>query len=239
MKNCLMFLLLFLTKICFSQNDKIVVTYKSLTLDDKDENGCILYDKGELVTNNKESLYTETPLDTIVDMVNLGTISTIDYKYKFTYYKDLKNKTILQDRSYGMKQIIKDDNYKINWTITKNTKYVLSYICQEAVGSFRGREYKAYFLKDIPISNGPFKFDGLPGLILEVQSTDGAVSIVATELLYDEGDIVNPFINIDNKKWTDFISFYKKYFEKVSNHTLEDGLSISVPNRYIESFTKE
>ena len=128
----------------------------------------------------------------------MGEYSTHDFNYKFTYFKKLNENVIFQDRNYGLKQIIKDDNYKINWSITNNTKKILTYNCQEAIGLFRGREYRAYFLRDIPISSGPFKFDGLPGLILEVKSTDNVVSITATDITFDEGDVINPFLNVSS-----------------------------------------
>lgn len=42
----------------------------------------------------------------------------------------------------------------------------------KATCTFRGREYTAWFCVDIPISNGPWKFGGLPGLILKVYDKD-------------------------------------------------------------------
>mgnify|MGYP003452363209 CR=1 FL=1 len=46
--------------------------------------------------------------------------------------------------------------------------------------SFRGRNYIGYFTPEIPISSGPFKFSGLPGLILELYDTKREVSFEAT-----------------------------------------------------------
>ena len=57
------------------------------------------------------------------------------------------------------------------WEILPETKNILGYKCQKAKGKFRGREYVAWFSSDIPLSDGPWKFCGLPGLILAVQDT--------------------------------------------------------------------
>lgn len=54
------------------------------------------------------------------------------------------------------------------WMMEDSTKQVLGYTCQKAECDFRGRHYVAWFTPDIPISDGPWKFNGLPGLILEV-----------------------------------------------------------------------
>lgn len=54
------------------------------------------------------------------------------------------------------------------WEITTDTLTILSYLCQKAITTFRGRTFEAWFTADIPINNGPYKFGGLPGLILKV-----------------------------------------------------------------------
>lgn len=53
------------------------------------------------------------------------------------------------------------------WTMEDSTKQVLGYTCQKAECDFRGRHYIAWFTPGIPLSDGPWKFNGLPGLILE------------------------------------------------------------------------
>ena len=58
------------------------------------------------------------------------------------------------------------------WQIQSETTKILSYTCQKALGEFRGRKYIAWFTSDIPLSDGPWKFCGLPGLILAVQDTE-------------------------------------------------------------------
>ena len=59
-----------------------------------------------------------------------------------------------------------------NWVISDETLTVAGYLCQKAICKFRGREYTAWFTTDIPINNGPWKFGGLPGLILKVYDKD-------------------------------------------------------------------
>lgn len=74
-----------------------------------------------------------------------------------------------EDKNY----FVHDKVAKPNWTIDiKSSKKILGYNCIKATTLYRGRKLTAYYTPDIPKSVGPYKFYGLPGLILEV-SIDG------------------------------------------------------------------
>lgn len=61
-----------------------------------------------------------------------------------------------------------------DWVVDGDSiKNILGYDCQKATCQFRGRQWTAWFAVDIPISDGPWKFGGLPGLIMEVHDKGG------------------------------------------------------------------
>lgn len=62
---------------------------------------------------------------------------------------------------------------EMTWEIGDSTKTVMGYDCIEASTDYHGRKWRAWFTADIPISDGPWKFRGLPGLILEVSLPNG------------------------------------------------------------------
>lgn len=62
-------------------------------------------------------------------------------------------------------------NDKMTWNISHETKQVQHYTLQKATTRFGGRNWIAWFCKDIPFNEGPFKFSGLPGLIFEISDT--------------------------------------------------------------------
>jgi len=64
-----------------------------------------------------------------------------------------------------------DELGTLPWKISDNTDTIASYVCQSATLTFRGRDYKAWFTTDIPVNDGPWKFSGLPGLILKIEDT--------------------------------------------------------------------
>ena len=71
---------------------------------------------------------------------------------------------------------------KPQWELKDSTKVILEYPCQLAVSHYRGRTWYAWFTLDIPISEGPWKLCGLPGLILEAFDKDKDYNFTATGL---------------------------------------------------------
>ena len=59
-----------------------------------------------------------------------------------------------------------------DWTLQGDTASFLGHQCQKATCRWRGRDYIAWFAPDIPIRRGPWKFGGLPGLIMKVHDVD-------------------------------------------------------------------
>lgn len=61
-----------------------------------------------------------------------------------------------------------DVNKGQDWKISKESKTIGNYKVIKATCNFRGRNWEAWFAPDISLSIGPWKFRGLPGLIIQV-----------------------------------------------------------------------
>ncbi|MBO9693658.1 GLPGLI family protein [Chryseobacterium sp.] len=61
---------------------------------------------------------------------------------------------------------------KMQWSLEKETKQQDGLSLQKAVTKYGGRHWVAWFTKDIPFNQGPYKFQGLPGLIMEINDTE-------------------------------------------------------------------
>lgn len=57
---------------------------------------------------------------------------------------------------------------KLDWKLHSETKVEGAYTLQKATAHFGGRFWIAWFSKEVAISEGPYKFRGLPGLIFEI-----------------------------------------------------------------------
>ena len=76
---------------------------------------------------------------------------------------------------------------KMNWELSEkkeDTKKINNYLCNKATLKFRGRYYVAWYTTKIPISFGPWKFTGLPGLILEIYDTTKTYRWTATKIKF-------------------------------------------------------
>jgi len=97
-----------------------------------------------------------------------------------------------------------------NWNISNDTLTVAGYLCQKATCSFRGRNYTAWFTMDIPVSNGPCKFGGLPGLILKVYDNDKLFTFECSKIEnMSKKCAINKFNNFDKYKITERTNFLK------------------------------
>lgn len=67
----------------------------------------------------------------------------------------------------------------IEWITTDSTMNIVGYECFMATADFHGRKWTAWFAPEIPVSDGPWKLCGLPGIILKAECGGGQYSFVA------------------------------------------------------------
>ncbi|WP_299176269.1 GLPGLI family protein [uncultured Chryseobacterium sp.] len=77
-------------------------------------------------------------------------------------------------RSVSMDQYKIKEDKKPEWKILPDKQKIGEYNAQKATTSFGGREWIAWFSADIPFQDGPYKFYGLPGLIVKIEDTTGS-----------------------------------------------------------------
>lgn len=60
-----------------------------------------------------------------------------------------------------------------NWKLVDETKIINSIVCKKAEVNYKGREWTAWYSTEIPFPYGPYKFSGLPGLIVKIIDKTG------------------------------------------------------------------
>ena len=98
------------------------------------------------------------------------------YKFYLNFNtKELTSREVLMEK---YEVTVKEKDIDFNWVITEESKKIGDYVCYKATTqNFRGRNYEAWFTYDIPVPTGPWKFHGLPGLILEVHDDKDLINI--------------------------------------------------------------
>jgi GLPGLI family protein len=122
----------------------------------------------------QDSIREEARKNQALALQLLGDLSKIpktNFKYEiFTF----DNSMILLNEKIGGREYYYEQpiNDLMNWKIDSEIKEVNGIKCQLATTNFGGREYEAWFSLDIPASLGPYKFIGLPGLIISINDLE-------------------------------------------------------------------
>lgn len=107
------------------------------------------------------------------------------------------------------------DDRKIIWKIEAEKKTIGKFNTQKAITNMFGRKWIAWFSTDLPFQDGPYKFHGLPGLIVKIESSNGShtmeligVKTLPTDfkLASSENDTFSKSVEMDHIK-------YKKTFQ--------------------------
>ncbi len=97
-----------------------------------------------------------------------GTIATTSTEY---YQFPLDKKLVRKERLITP-YLIEEAMPVIDWSISNDTASFAGLHCQKATCHFKGRDYTAWFCPDLPFHSGPWKLNGLPGLIVEAYDTN-------------------------------------------------------------------
>jgi len=85
--------------------------------------------------------------------------------------KDWRSRTAISYLTLNTDRFKITQHITFNWQIGTETAMIQGKKCQLATVEYKGRKYNAWFTNEIPISDGPYKFGGLPGLIVKIEDT--------------------------------------------------------------------
>ena len=105
---------------------------------------------------------------------------------------------------------------KINWEQVSGDTIICDFECKKAECTYRGRNWTAWYCTDIPINEGPWKFSGLPGLIMCAYDEDDCFSFTCVGMEEPE----NMKIRIPDAK--QYVKCSRKDFLKAKKRLTED-----------------
>ncbi|MCZ8145472.1 GLPGLI family protein [Flavobacterium sp.] len=133
-------------------------------------------------------------------------------------------------------ETIGSDSYsfkeKINhsWKLIDSDTLIHGFVCKKAVLNYAGREWNAWYTPEIPIAVGPYKFHGLPGLIMAINDREHVFSFIANEVkkghFVFDSKIEDYFIKDGGKPFEsinkdEFYKIRKKFSEMTVNEKIK------------------
>ncbi|MFC7345770.1 GLPGLI family protein [Chryseobacterium zhengzhouense] len=204
----------------FSQSYKIIYDFKWKTEEhSKDYNSELT-----VLLKNEDKSYFESlakfKYDSIkTKLVDEGSRSfpapKQQWKLQTLISKDLKSQTTITEENFFDKVYLTTYKCKPIWKIHQEKSRLFNYNVQRAETDFGGRKWIAWFTNEIPISDGPYKFFGLPGLILKISDSEENFIFEIKGLTKEQNNIEgrNAYtakVNFTPKQWETFWSKYQK-----------------------------
>lgn len=155
-------------------------------------------------------------------------------KYVVSHYKnlDIENTIYFSHRMKKVTDVYKDTLPDFHWKISSEQEDVLGYPCQIAYGKFRGRDYKVWFTPKLPVSAGPWKFYGLPGLVLKAASEHDLFTYEAVAINENSPlKVPQKYIDAYEDKETKSLP-YKTYVER------QNKMMLDMKRRYLATLPK-
>lgn len=181
-------------------------------------------------------------------------------KFEEEYYKVEKffGQLIMTDTDGARLTVFSDmspDRFKyvqklplMEWQIEDANETICGYECKKASGEYGGRKWTVWYTEEIPVTFGPWKLSGLPGLILKATDSKGMHDFEATSIRKASGEIAFPkYPNLNSISFDKFIERKNKYDrnpmgninpESISMITVKNGSSIIINGVRIRNYSK-
>ena len=231
-----LFILYFLSSFCYGQTLRGVITFTAMRgigddtkLNEKAKKPMLYaytYSNGistqELLSNEGTTIYTTfIELEGIKDTKYETTTTTIR-PHDAIYYKNYNTNIYRYESSKKNSNLItenlsiKDSIPTYKWVFEAETQNIAGYNCKKAKtirtsGSLE-QEITVWYSEDIPINDGPMDFNGLPGLIIQIEIGQNAIMKFEKIKFYK-----NETIEIQEPKNNAEFLTMKEYFLKMSN----------------------
>lgn len=246
MKNTILLLFLICSHLILAQTNNYKITYKHFEGNLKRD--AVLYLKENQPTVMQTIIASTVPLKVIKDSTfidsNGATVELYDNSNRdYSKFPDEYIKVNHLNNEIQMIKIVLDRKYLITdqlnytWKITNEAKQIHNFTCYKATTTFRGNNFEAWFTPDIPVNAGPWKWYGLPGLIVEATDTDKS-EVYLLEKIEKLSDEI-PFPSTQSEKLT-LKKFFKNADEAMDAFLSEsNGRNVTVSHEVIGRFGLE
>lgn len=128
---------------------------------------------------SEKSIKFDSTFQSEFQKATVGGTTRIDFsgksfpKTKFPYTILQTNQNNQYFERAGMSLLSYKEPVINNWKLVDESKTIQSFNCRKAEINYNGRNWTAWYTTDIPLAYGPYKFTGLPGLIIKISDQSG------------------------------------------------------------------
>lgn len=136
-------------------------------------------------------------------------------KNTFTVYKNFPEagKMTLTDAVGADNYMVVEDIPDFGWVVCDEWKEIAGYRARKATCTFRGRDYVAWFAPELPLTEGPWKFSGLPGLIMEVRDAANQYRYELKGIVLKDATVYMPDLNYLKTDLEKYLRVLRRYNE--------------------------
>lgn len=121
----------------------------------------------------------------------------------------------------------------INWSFAEEEDTICGYTCQKAMGEYGGRTWTVWYSTEIPVSFGPWKLCGLPGLVLAANDSEGIHQFKAITFRKSNMPMnMMPYANIVKTSREQFIKAKNKFEENPMGNIPTESISEMTIEKY-------
>lgn len=144
-----------------AKKDSVITDYMNLDTDGKKS---YFYNSAK---QERDSVYAVTR-----DFKDLFQAKSYDQNLSYIIEKDYAKKKVNFYDNFKTVNILIPETESPKWKIEKEFAKINDMNCQKATASYKGRTWEAWFSKDYPVNDGPYKFNGLPGLVIRLNDAE-------------------------------------------------------------------
>jgi|SRR5690606_27880349 len=228
-KKILVICTFFINLICYSQQQFNYIFY----IDDTVREGTLFYD-----TKENTAVYLDK-ISSTKRVINKNEYNNDDTEVIVTNFNkssDLhffknNNEVLFTYNLFKINYLVEDKLPKMEWILTSEKREIENLTCYKATTTFRGRNWTAWYSPDIPINYGPWKFYGLPGVIVEIKEDTNRFTLILTSYVLNSKSIVptiNPtdFKKVSMKKMAEITDEAYDNLLNASSNSKSDGVGI-------------
>lgn len=174
----------------------------------------------------RDSIFQAIPIKTLENgdrLLSSKGVSAPKTKFPYTIIQSGESLQFFQRVALSLltykESIIKD------WELINETKIINTINCKKAKVTYKGRNWIVWYSTEIPFPYGPYKFSGLPGLIVKITEDKGDYDFELVKST-PSSKLKGKLVNIYENRYTNAVETTQPKFEETLKNATDNPLGV-------------